>query len=314
MGVKQTIPSSTNAPKALSFAKLRGLDCSTSPFEVTTSRATDMKNIINDDGINHKRQGWSENHKINQVLSENYSNEEAVAVHKVLNDTVVVLARHVVVFNKNSLKKSISINSLYDDITEADFLVRKNEVVIYCYAGINTLVYIVDLLKFNISEYEPYVPTTTVSINSISSETSTRDSLDFANLLTTKITNSLIGNKETEFNQLYVAIDYSNLSNSLFKNTKLYFYSYSTDDVVDFELTDKISSFTYNSATDDAVIGFRAEQTELDLSGKYVIFKIYNAVGEEIPLEYFGIDPKPFTNKISENNKIKVVLIAGGGA
>ena len=314
MGVKQTIPSSTNAPKALSFAKLRGLDCSTSPFEVTTSRATDMKNIINDDGINHKRQGWSENHKINQLLSENYSNEEVVSVHKILNDTVVVLAKHVVVFNKNSLKKSISINSLYNDITEADFLVRKNEVVIYCYAGINTLVYIVDLVKFNISEYEPYIPTTTVSINPISSETSTRDSLDFANLLTTKITNSLIGNKETEFHQLYVTVDYSNISNKIFENLKLYFYAYSDDDMVDFELVDKTSSFTYRSSTDDTILQFRVETNLLVEGSGYIRLKIYNALGEEIPLEYFGNEPAPFTNKISENNKLKVVLTSGGGA
>lgn len=312
MAVKQQIPSSTNAPKTLNFAKLRGVDFSTSPFEVASTRATDMKNLINEDGVNHKRQGWSENHPINEILSTKYYNEKIIAVHKTGNTTIIVLNKKILVFDENILKKEFDIDKMYDSITQADFLVRKNEVIVYCYAGINTLIYIVSLSKFNVSEFEPYVPTTTISINPLSSETSTRDSLDFANLLTRKITNSLIGNAETEFHQLYVTVDYSNISNEIFNNLKLYFYAYSEENMVDFELGGKISSFTYRSSTDDVIVQFRVEPYLLPDGSGYIRLKIYNALGEEIPLDFSGNDPAPFTNKISENNKLKVVLTLGG--
>ena len=69
MAVKQTIPSNTNQTKSLTFSKLRGVDYSSSPFEVSTSRAVHVKNMINEDGVNHKRPGWTNDNKINDVLS-----------------------------------------------------------------------------------------------------------------------------------------------------------------------------------------------------------------------------------------------------
>ena len=70
MAVKQTIPSNTNQTKSLTFSKLRGVDYSSSPFEVSTSRAVHMKNMINEDGVNHKRPGWSENNEHSKFIKE----------------------------------------------------------------------------------------------------------------------------------------------------------------------------------------------------------------------------------------------------
>ena len=70
MAVRQTVVSDTNSPKTLTFNKLRGVDYSSSPFEVNTSRATSMKNMINEDGVNHKRNGWTEDTEINKMISE----------------------------------------------------------------------------------------------------------------------------------------------------------------------------------------------------------------------------------------------------
>lgn len=70
MAVKQAIPSNTNQTKSLTFSKLRGVDYSSSPFEVSASRAVHMKNMINEDGVNHKRPGWSENNEHSKFIKE----------------------------------------------------------------------------------------------------------------------------------------------------------------------------------------------------------------------------------------------------
>ena len=59
MGVKQNVPNNANETKSMKFSKLRGVDYSSSPFEVSTSRAVHSKNMINEDGVNHKRKGWT---------------------------------------------------------------------------------------------------------------------------------------------------------------------------------------------------------------------------------------------------------------
>lgn len=84
MAVKQTIPSNTNQTKSLTFSKLRGVDYSSSPFEASTSRAVHMKNMINEDGVNHKRPGWTNDNKINDVFSGKqiiyFSNGKAITM------------------------------------------------------------------------------------------------------------------------------------------------------------------------------------------------------------------------------------------
>jgi hypothetical protein len=105
MGVRQQIPSSTGQPRQMGFAKLRGVDYSTSPFEVNPSRAVDMRNIINDDGINHKRPGWSENTKINQKLATEFYGQNVIGVFKEGNMTVVVLTYKILLFSYENLVK-----------------------------------------------------------------------------------------------------------------------------------------------------------------------------------------------------------------
>ena len=71
MGVKQNVPNNANETKSMKFSKLRGVDYSSSPFEVSTSRAVHSKNMINEDGVNHKRKGWTTDLHINYSLGEN---------------------------------------------------------------------------------------------------------------------------------------------------------------------------------------------------------------------------------------------------
>ena len=313
MAVKQQIPSSTNAPKTLNFAKLRGVDFSTSPFEVASTRATDMKNLINEDGVNHKRPGWSENNKISEIIANTYGSEKVLAVTKAQKHTVIVMPTRILVFYNNVLKVTKDI--LNKTITNADFVIRKSEVIIYCYLidGI-TETYVLNLSTLEINIADPYIPTTTVSINPISSETSTRGSLDFANILTTKITNSLVANKETEFSKLYVTIDYSALPNILFENVELKFYFSKTGGTngeeindVEIKLEKKTSSFVYNSAIDDVYI-----RVGIYPSTPRTKIQILNEMNEEVYSADSYVYGFHFKNTISENSKLKVILSNGG--
>lgn len=196
MGVKQQIPSSTNSPKSMQFAKLRGLDCSTSPFEVATTRAVDMRNIINDDGINHKRQGWTENTELLQKLG--VYGQDIVGIYQIdyryivvkgdslniITDTQEVLFRQVVegggVLGARIVKLEDNRYLIISDLGTfkgCDILILENDTI--------------NFQKFD------YAPMTTMSINSDSEETSTRQSFEEPSLTTTKKRNSLISSDKT---------------------------------------------------------------------------------------------------------------------
>ena len=87
MAVRQTVVSDTNSPKTLTFNKLRGVDYSSSQFEVSTSRATSMKNMINEDGVNHKRHGWSEDNIFSKKITELQFDETLGVYDVVLKNT-----------------------------------------------------------------------------------------------------------------------------------------------------------------------------------------------------------------------------------
>ena len=68
MAVKQSIPSYTNTNKSLTLGNFKGIDASSSPFEVDISRATYCQNLINENGVNHKRQGWTQDNELNDLI------------------------------------------------------------------------------------------------------------------------------------------------------------------------------------------------------------------------------------------------------
>ena len=52
--------SSQSNQKTFQLGQLKGVDISSSPLNVKSTRASSMVNMINRDGINHKRNGWKD--------------------------------------------------------------------------------------------------------------------------------------------------------------------------------------------------------------------------------------------------------------
>lgn len=196
MGVKQQIPSSTNAPKSMSFAKLRGLDCSTSPFEVSPTRAVDMRNIINDDGINHKRQGWTENTKLMKKLG--VFGQDIVGIYQidyryivVKSDSFNIITDSQQILFQQAIEGGEIIGARIVKLEDNRYLIVSD---LGTFKGIDIL--ILENNTINFQKFD-YAPMTTISINADSEETATRQSFEEPSLTTTKKRNSLISSDKT---------------------------------------------------------------------------------------------------------------------
>ena len=192
MGVKQQTPSSTNAPKTMQFAKLKGVDYSTSPFEVNPSRAVDMRNIINDYGINHKRPGWTENTEFLKKLG-GYG-EKIIGLYQIDDSRYIVgYSDRVAIFSKDG--EYLHGKAADTTILSIDFhRLDKNRILILSDLGAFKGI---DILSLTRDGYEylkfDYTPTTTISINA-DSVASTRKSFEEASLTTDKRKNKIISN------------------------------------------------------------------------------------------------------------------------
>ena len=78
--------------RRLVLSDFKGVDFSSSPFRVSQSRATDMRNLINEYGVNHKRHGWREirnfkpydgegSYVINGIFDYRHSSHSVLIVH-----------------------------------------------------------------------------------------------------------------------------------------------------------------------------------------------------------------------------------------
>ncbi len=71
--------------RTVTLTDFRGVDLTTSPLRVAPHRATFMRNLINDHGINHKRPGWSEmlrlDGRINGVFPYQNGEHDVLLVH-----------------------------------------------------------------------------------------------------------------------------------------------------------------------------------------------------------------------------------------
>ncbi len=218
MGVKQQIPSSTNAPKSMQFAKLRGLDCSTSPFEVATSRAVDMRNIINDDGINHKRQGWTENTEFLKNVARFSNDGTLVNAYDLGNDNLLLAFTNAFIIVNEKGDETNRFNYPIPTVSKVKFIKIDNRklLIFYedAYGNENSLTF-ETYLKIILQE-EKYVPTTTISINPDSEKDATRESFEEPSLVSNKRKNKLLGNKAMQ-----LTIQYEGENNIFLGDVKL---------------------------------------------------------------------------------------------
>lgn len=204
MGVKQNVPNNANETKSMKFSKLRGVDYSSSPFEVSTSRAVHSKNMINEDGVNHKRKGWTTDSHINFGLVDNtYKNFKILNVFKIGEKYILTVD-----FGDSLGKRTYIVNDLNSvfDVNNSQFFDIYDSSKIFEF---DTNKFLVEdcVIDYNNSENKlsangiyssSYVPTTTISINSVEDKIDGAVSYEEKNLLTNRRKNSMIGkNVET---------------------------------------------------------------------------------------------------------------------
>lgn len=219
MAVKQSIPNSTNPSKSLTFSKLRGVDYSSSPFEVDYSRAVNMKNMINEDGVNHKRQGWTSDVKINH----NWYEQKIYDICEFCNKYIVAWSTI-----ENEIK--ISVWNGDEQLSETSYILNlyfnsKDEIPYNIFHKINKTTLFVNSSNYMIGydkktgefslNQDYYVPTTSISINS-DDEQGSVSAYEEPNMFTSKRINSLIG-KDVEM----VKVTFKTASNLYLMNTKV---------------------------------------------------------------------------------------------
>ncbi len=233
MAIKQTIPNYTNTNKSLTLGNFKGIDASSSPFEVDISRATYCENLINENGVNHKRPGW----KTIKILENSIAvfhitfegNDYMIVVNKVETPTDNPTDLYAVIklykFNKSEFKMTEidSINLLsalirYTDYGSKYYSRTYFELTnVQCFVQ-NNVAYLIGFDKFLLITKEKiitcptksiangvpdgavyfYIPTTTISINRDSEVTATRKEKEHANLLSLYRKNTLVGAKSSE--------------------------------------------------------------------------------------------------------------------
>ena len=222
MAIKQTIPSNTNANKTLTLGNFKGIDASSSPFEVNGSRATYCQNLINENGVNHKRPGWRTikifdgaqsifHFKMNGgnrlfVVSLIESSSDSYLLKRTLYGYEKDISECVVIAEKSETINSEELTTIksygFDFKKMQCFLKGGNAYIV----GGGSLIIIhddeidshdgmiIDGEK-GIVYSDAYIPTTTISINRDSEETATRKEKEHANLLSKYRKNTLIGVK-----------------------------------------------------------------------------------------------------------------------
>lgn len=246
----------SNALKRFSIDSFLGADYASTKINANKNRAVEMKNFINRDGVNRKRFGWNEVAKIVDDLGqplaingfwyfEDADSEKQLLVHagkrifKITN------------FGTNSFETT------YEDITPIELedkildqrsfgIVRGN--YLYLFLGKVYAMY----GKWSNDEYElravangekTYIPTTTIGITAIDSNTNVRQSFEEVNLLSTRRRNKIIV-EPVEENAKLTLEDY--IDNSIFEGSSGWDSTYNKGFVVNGEQFENLGSIQIN--------------------------------------------------------------------
>ena len=205
--------------KIVEITNFAGADFSSAPSRVSSNHASDMRNFIKENGLNHKRHGWKELFQIDFTVGNKNTKDYAISgIYPFQEGSTKVLI--VVIGNcffrvvKNVIGYTIRyLNNFYNDsyymITpslyngksqafyQGDklFIKTNSAFAVYSQIYIRTqgITPIYSYVLRNVTSMA-YIPTTTISINPLSETTDiNRKSHDAVNVLTYRRRNSLIG-------------------------------------------------------------------------------------------------------------------------
>lgn len=250
----------------------RGVDLSSSPLNVAPSRASYMRNMINDGGINKKRHGWNEI----ACFKDKNGNELAInGIWEYVNPADST-ERHLIVYAGTEFFKCDYDFLVQEKITvESDANVNGEKCKAYYKDGLLWIIGCGDYLVYDgekISRVEnseyAYAPVTTMNITEPPpdfSELYPGKALEDVNLLTNKRKNKIIGKAGT-YNSTY----------------------YNLDGLIDFSKPIKVTVeiIPAGTATSDNQVSVFAEDKNTGTSVSDIVTVIYELNNAEKSKEY----------------------------
>lgn len=199
--------------RTLQLSDFKGVDFSSSALSVRRDRASNMRNFINEYGVNKKRNGWNElikikyggqSQRINGIFEYVNGNRREVLVHAGRRFYRLVKSggRYSIV--------DITLTSTYTPSKVNTAKIKDQRSQAFFNKGRAYIIGCGDYLVYgtwdNGASYElrrvanntdTYIPTTTISIDNDSVSDDTRGSLDDVNCLSSRRINQLLGTSET---------------------------------------------------------------------------------------------------------------------
>ena len=199
--------------RTLQLSDFKGVDFSSSALSVRRDRASNMRNFINEYGVNKKRNGWNElikikyggqSQRINGIFEYVNGSRREVLVHAGRRFYRLVKSggRYSVVditLTSTYTPSKVNTAKIKDQRSQAFF----NKGRAYIIGCGDYLVYgtwnegVSYELRRVANNTDTYIPTTTISIDNDSVEDDMRGSLDDVNCLSSRRVNQLLGTSET---------------------------------------------------------------------------------------------------------------------
>lgn len=198
--------------RTLQLSDFKGVDFSSSPFRVQSNRASNMRNFINEYGVNKKRNGWNElfrielDHvpqRVNGIFQYINGSRKEILIHAGKRFYRAVLAE------KGYTYEDITLSSTYEPAKCKLDILRDSRSQAFFNKGKAYIIGCGDYLVYGtwnngetyelrrvVNNEDTYIPTTTISIDDDSVADDLRGSLDDINLLSTKRINQLLGSKD----------------------------------------------------------------------------------------------------------------------
>lgn len=200
--------------RTLQLSDFKGVDFSSSALSVRRDRASNMRNFINEYGVNKKRNGWNELIKIRYGGKSQRINGVFEYVNGSRREVLVHAGRRFYRLVKSGEKYSvtdITLSSTYTPSKVDTAKIKDQRSQAFFNKGRAYIIGCGDYLVYGTwndgASYElrrvanntdTYIPTTTISIDNDSVSDDTRGSLDDVNCLSSRRINQLLGTSETD--------------------------------------------------------------------------------------------------------------------
>lgn len=190
--------------KKLVLSDFKGVDFSSSPFRVSPSRATEMRNLVNEYGVNHKRHGWREIKNFNPYKYEGSYSVNGIFEYRHGSHCVLLVHAGTRMYRVNAAggisSDTLDYELIYTGLTDTKSQAFYSKGRLYIVGCGDYLTYgtwdggSAYEIKSVFADTDTYIPTTTISIDNDSNDADVvRATLDKVNLLTPYRKNQLLG-------------------------------------------------------------------------------------------------------------------------